>query len=108
MNKWSPLNTTYLQDSYALCRVFKKNGVCSEIEEQARQCSSSPTVENCQIMINDCDSMSLSPADQHHVSLASSSSFMDEEDNNNDDESWMQFITDDAWCSSNIDTLKMI
>ncbi|GFZ07636.1 NAC domain containing protein 57 [Actinidia rufa] len=107
-NKECDHETSGIQDSYALCRVFKKNGVCSEIEEQAGQRSSSPTVENCQLMINDCDSMSLSPADQHHIAQRSSSSFMDEEENNNDDESWMQFITDDAWCSSNIDTLKMI
>ncbi|KAJ6418703.1 hypothetical protein OIU84_001971 [Salix udensis] len=29
-----------IQDSYALCRVFKKNGICSEIEEQG-QCTTS-------------------------------------------------------------------
>ncbi|KAL6973655.1 hypothetical protein U1Q18_027841 [Sarracenia purpurea var. burkii] len=78
------------QDSYALCRVFKKNGVCSDMEEQG-QCSLS-LMETCQSGVaNDCDTMS------PDVPLASSSSCMDEEDN---DESWMQFITDDAWCCS--------
>ncbi|KAF3974707.1 hypothetical protein ACB098_04G063800 [Castanea mollissima] len=78
-----------IQDTYALCRVFKKNGICSEIEEQG-QCSLS-LLESSQGVINEYETMS------PDVTMASSSC-LDEEDK---DDSWMQFITDDAWCSSN-------
>ncbi|KAL6319920.1 hypothetical protein AAG906_036996 [Vitis piasezkii] len=81
--------TSGIQDSYALCRVFKKNGICSESEEQG-QCSSS-LMESSQGVLNDYETMS------PDVPLPSSSC-MEEEDK---DDSWMQFITDDAWCSSN-------
>ncbi|KAL9432640.1 NAC domain-containing protein 86 isoform X1 [Citrus sinensis] len=83
-------------DSYALCRVFKKNGICSEMEDQHGQCSglSSSLMENSQqshgISI-ECETMS------PDVPI-NSSSCIDEEDK---DDSWMQFITDDPWCSSN-------
>lgn len=80
-----------MQDSYALCRVFKKNGICSEIEEQQGQTSSLSLLDYSQGVINEYD-QTLSP----DVPLASSSC-IDEEDK---DDSWMQFITDDAWCSS--------
>ncbi|KOM54564.1 hypothetical protein LR48_Vigan10g045600 [Vigna angularis] len=76
-------------DTYALCRVFKKNGICSEIEEQG-QCSIS-LIESCQTMINECDTMSPDIP-------GASSSCLEEEDK---DDSWMQFITEDAWYSSN-------
>ncbi|XP_047167966.1 NAC domain-containing protein 86 isoform X2 [Vigna umbellata] len=82
-------DTTGLQDTYALCRVFKKNGICSEIEEQG-QCSIS-LIESCQTMINECDTMSPDIP-------GASSSCLEEEDK---DDSWMQFITEDAWYSSN-------
>ncbi|XP_015883764.1 NAC domain-containing protein 54 [Ziziphus jujuba] len=82
-----------IQDSYALCRVFKKNGICSEIEEQG-QCNisfmESSTTQG--VVINECETMS---PDQAQMA---SSSCVEEEDK---DDSWMQFITDDAWCSSN-------
>ncbi|KAK3041888.1 hypothetical protein RJ639_002170 [Escallonia herrerae] len=80
-----------MQDAYALCRVFKKNGVCSEIEEQGQ--SSLSLLEYSQGVANDNYECTMSP----DVPLASSSC-MEEEDK---DDSWMQFITDDAWCSSN-------
>lgn len=72
--------------------MFKKNGICgSELEDQGQP--SVPLIEYSQgAIINEYETMS--PAD---VNLASSSC-MDEEDK---DDSWMQFITDDAWCSSN-------
>ncbi|KAL3574909.1 hypothetical protein D5086_023010 [Populus alba] len=81
------------QDSYALCRVFKKNGICSEIEEQG-QCTTSLslTESSPQGVLNEYETMS------PDVPVASSSC-IEEEDK---DDSWMQFITDDPWyCSSN-------
>ncbi|KAM0037670.1 putative transcription factor NAM family [Helianthus debilis subsp. tardiflorus] len=75
-----------IQDSYALCRVFKKNGVCVELEDNGNTSmlvsQYSPTVTN--------DYETMSP----EVHVASSSCV-------EEDESWMQFITDDAWCSPN-------
>jgi hypothetical protein len=68
--------------------VFKKNGICSEIDQEQGQCSIS-LLEGSQGVINDYETMS------PDVTMASSC--MDEEDK---DDSWMQFITDDAWCSS--------
>ncbi|KAL3512452.1 hypothetical protein ACH5RR_025169 [Cinchona calisaya] len=82
-----------IQDSYALCRVFKKNGVCSEIEEQQGQ-SSLSLLDYSQGVVNEYETMS------PDVPLASSTSCMEEEDKDDKDDSWMQFITDDAWCSS--------
>ncbi|KAB2013890.1 hypothetical protein ES319_D09G187500v1 [Gossypium barbadense] len=76
-------------DSYALCRVFKKNGICSETEDQGR--CNMLVMECSQSVINDSETMS------PDLPLASSSSFIEEEDK---DDSWMQFITDDPWCSN--------
>ena len=89
-----------LQDSYALCRVFKKNGICSEVEEilVGGQSSSSSLsfMENSnstsQTLVNDYET--LSP----DILMAASSSCVEEEEK---DDSWMQFITEDAWCASN-------
>lgn len=89
-----------LQDSYALCRVFKKNGICSEVEEQlvGGQSSSLSFMENSnstshsQTLVNDYET--LSP----DILMAASSSCVEEEEK---DDSWMQFITEDAWCASN-------
>ncbi|TYI11301.1 hypothetical protein ES332_A09G200800v1 [Gossypium tomentosum] len=81
-------------DSYALCRVFKKNGICSETEDQGR--CNMLVMECSQSVINDSETMS------PDLPLASSSSFNEEEDK---DDSWMQFITDDPWCSSNTTAL---
>ncbi|KAB2013891.1 hypothetical protein ES319_D09G187500v1 [Gossypium barbadense] len=78
-----------IQDSYALCRVFKKNGICSETEDQGR--CNMLVMECSQSVINDSETMS------PDLPLASSSSFIEEEDK---DDSWMQFITDDPWCSN--------
>ncbi|XP_039010934.1 NAC domain-containing protein 45-like [Hibiscus syriacus] len=75
-------DTCGIQDGYALCRVFKKNGtIGSEMEAQGR-CSSS---------VADQDYSQEPPLG------ASSSLCMEEEEDNDKDESWMQFITDDAW-----------
>ncbi|KGN63971.1 NAC domain-containing protein 86 [Cucumis sativus] len=89
-----------IQDSYALCRVFKKNGICSEVEEilVGGQSSSSSLsfMENSnstsQTLVNDYET--LSP----DILMAASSSCVEEEEK---DDSWMQFITEDAWCASN-------
>uniref|UniRef100_A0A6N2M2P1 NAC domain-containing protein n=1 Tax=Salix viminalis TaxID=40686 RepID=A0A6N2M2P1_SALVM len=83
-------DTSGIQDSYALCRVFKKNGICSEIEDQG-QCTSLSLMENSsQGVMNEYETMS------PDVPIASSSCVEEEEK----DDSWMQFITDDPWCSS--------
>ncbi|KAH0702800.1 hypothetical protein KY290_018108 [Solanum tuberosum] len=90
-----------IQDSYALCRVFKKNGVCSDIEELGQPSINVPSFEYPLSQgINNNNNV-------HHeqyqtpspdVPLASSSCCIEEEEK---DDSWMQFITEDVWCSSN-------
>ncbi|XP_059642718.1 NAC domain-containing protein 54-like [Cornus florida] len=86
-------DTTGMQDTYALCRVFKKNGACSSEMEEQGQCSLTLMENSSQSAINDRYE-NMSP----DVPVASSS-LMEEDDK---DDSWMQFITDDAWyCSSN-------
>ncbi|KAI4352037.1 hypothetical protein L6164_006326 [Bauhinia variegata] len=89
-------DTSGLQDTYALCRVFKKNGFSSEAEEQG-QSSGWSVIESHQPMLNDSETMSPDVP-------GASSSCLEEEDK---DDSWMQFITDDdAWYSnSNAATL---
>ncbi|KAM0942141.1 hypothetical protein DsansV1_C15g0135141 [Dioscorea sansibarensis] len=85
------------QDSYALCRVFKKNVVCGEVEDQG-QCSLS-MIESSQGLT------SSSTHDQYYDQLETvspdtavgSSPCIDEDDK---DDSWMQFITEEAWCSN--------
>ncbi|KAF8050559.1 hypothetical protein N665_1940s0002 [Sinapis alba] len=85
-----------LQDSYALCRVFKKNGVCSELETeqqlQTGQCSfttASMEISSCNNNINyNNDYETVSPE------VGGSSACVE------GDDSWMQFITDDAWDTS--------
>ncbi|KAK4800900.1 hypothetical protein SAY86_021387 [Trapa natans] len=80
------------QDSYALCRVFKKNGICSDVEEQQQaQCSVSSLMESPQGLFNEYELVTTSP----DVQIASSSCIEEEEDK---DDSWMQFITDDDAC----------
>nr|GMD38904.1 NAC domain-containing protein 86 [Ipomoea batatas] len=84
-----------IQDSYALCRVFKKNGICSEIEEQAQQPS-------CNIQILDYSSAQTVANEYETPSPEvpfTSSSCVEEEEKEDKDDSWMQFITEDAWCS---------
>ncbi|KAK9117999.1 hypothetical protein Scep_016092 [Stephania cephalantha] len=79
-----------IQDSYALCRVFKKNAVSTEVEEQA-QCSMSSLVDQSSHggIINDYETAS--------PDVPLSSPCLDDDDK---DEAWMQFITEDAWISS--------
>ncbi|GAB4842737.1 NAC domain-containing protein 54 [Ancistrocladus abbreviatus] len=83
------------QDTYALCRVFKKNGVCLDTEDVGRWslALTDPQSSHSQShgdIINENET--ISPDVQ-----ITSSSCVEEEDK---DDSWMQFITEDAWCSS--------
>ncbi|GAB4850511.1 hypothetical protein Ancab_029821 [Ancistrocladus abbreviatus] len=87
--------TSRFQDTYALCRVFKKNGMCLDTEEQGKYTSAvtshgSSHSQSVGDIVNDYETMS--PDVQ-----TTSSPCIEEEDK---DDSWMQFITDDAWCSS--------
>ncbi|CAH9061141.1 unnamed protein product [Cuscuta epithymum] len=87
-------------DSYALCRVFKKNGICSEIEDQTQ-----PSVRRLQLL--DYSSAQVVVPNEYETPSPdvpfTSSSCVEEDDNNNNreekDDSWMQFITEDAWSS---------
>lgn len=80
----------YLQDSCALCRVFKKNVACAEVDQG--QCSNLVLIESPQAITND-QYETMSPDVP-----GGSSPCVDEDDK---DDAWMQFITDDAWCSNN-------
>ncbi|KAG7020031.1 NAC domain-containing protein 86, partial [Cucurbita argyrosperma subsp. argyrosperma] len=85
-----------IQDSYALCRVLKKNGICSEVEEQISGQSSSSSslsfIDNSnstsQTLVNDYETLS-----PDVLMPPPSSSCVEEEEK---DDSWMQFITEDA------------
>ncbi|CAN6584740.1 unnamed protein product [Malus baccata var. baccata] len=98
----SSSSSAAIQDSFALCRVFKKNGICAEIEEQQGQ-SSHLTLNNIhersQGVNNDHCDQTMSP----EILMASSSSISCLQEEDDKDDSWMQFITDDTWmqCSSN-------
>lgn len=99
-----------MQDSFALCRVFKKNGICTEIEEQGGQSSSGDVSlliheRSSQLLAagglnyNDhCSTETMSP---ENIPRASSSSCLQDLEEEDKDDSWMQFITDDPWSSSN-------
>ncbi|KFK39102.1 hypothetical protein AALP_AA3G201200 [Arabis alpina] len=90
-----------LQDSYALCRVFKKNGICSELETeqqlQTGQCSfTTASIEinsNNHFNNNNIEYETMSP--EVGVSSGCVEDVVDDKD-----DSWMQFITDDAWDTS--------
>ncbi|XP_073525462.1 uncharacterized protein [Phyllobates terribilis] len=95
--------TSGIQDSYALCRVFKKNGICNEVEVEQQhggQCSSSSIANNNNCMESqpvNCNYYETTSSSPNMMAMTSSPSMCVEEDK---DESWMQFITDDPWCSS--------
>ncbi|MCD7457566.1 hypothetical protein HAX54_035424 [Datura stramonium] len=92
---------TNLQHSGFICIVcvFKKNGVCSEIEELSQPSINVPSFEYPLTQginnnnVHDQQYQTPSP----DVPLASSSCCIEEEEK---DDSWMQFITEDVWCSS--------
>ncbi|KAK1384142.1 NAC domain-containing protein [Heracleum sosnowskyi] len=86
--------TSGIQDSYALCRVFKKNGICgSELLEDQGQLSMVLTEDFSQGILTEYEAVSTSGV----IPLAPSACTEDEDK----DDSWMQFIKDDAWCSFN-------
>ncbi|XP_030541252.2 NAC domain-containing protein 86-like [Rhodamnia argentea] len=85
--------TSGIQDSYALCRVFKKNGFGNEVEDQGQWSLSFMESSQGAVMSQEWENNS------PDVPIASSS-FMEQEDDK--DDSWMQFITDDGgWGTSN-------
>ncbi|KAK8488187.1 hypothetical protein V6N12_024867 [Hibiscus sabdariffa] len=81
-------DTGGIQDCYALCRVFKKNGIIgSETEEQRQgQCSSGSGTSTA--------------VDRYCLQELPPSLCMEEEEDK--DESWMQFITDDPWTGDQV------
>jgi hypothetical protein len=80
--KKNTVHLVILQDSYALCRVFKKNEPIDEFEKQG-ECSTSQAKGN-QEQVTDFED-------------AGESSGVNENDKDN---SWMQFIVEDLWCSN--------
>nr|CAD1821199.1 unnamed protein product [Ananas comosus var. bracteatus] len=86
-------DTMGIQDSYALCRVFKKNVACAEVEEQG-QCSIAMVESSLHVIPN--SEFDAAAATSPDVPVGSSSCV--EEDDK--DDAWMQFISDDAWCTS--------
>ncbi|KAK4747158.1 hypothetical protein SAY87_026195 [Trapa incisa] len=92
-----------IQESYALCRVFKKNGNCSEVEDQQPQCTVSLTMGSpLPGAVSDYEMMMAAASPE--VQIGGSSSCIEEEDK---DDSWMQFITDDddAWYPSSASSM---
>lgn len=90
---------SHTQDTYALCRVFKKNAICTEVDGLQAQCSMALLEGACQqLLTSGSQEYQTSSPD---VPVASTSGGAD--DDAEKDESWMQFISDDAWCSSTAD-----
>ncbi|ERN17060.1 hypothetical protein AMTR_s00044p00058470 [Amborella trichopoda] len=83
-------DTSGIQDTYALCRVFKKNVACPDTEDQGQ--FTMPLPESLQISASEYDTVS--PEMLHG---SSSSTCMDVDDK---DDAWMQFLMEDAWCST--------
>uniref|UniRef100_A0A0D9XGG6 NAC domain-containing protein n=1 Tax=Leersia perrieri TaxID=77586 RepID=A0A0D9XGG6_9ORYZ len=97
-------DTIPIQDTYALCRVFKKNAICNEVEELQGQCSMALLEGACQQLLATSGG---SQVEQYEtpsppeVAVGSTSGGADAEEDPEKDESWMQFISDDAWYASN-------
>ncbi|KAL6559317.1 NAC domain-containing protein 54 [Orobanche gracilis] len=92
-------DTSGIQDSYALCRVFKKNGLSPDVDQEQGQSSNISLLDYMQCgAITEHETMS----PDFHLASSSNNICMeeDEEDKDDKDDSWMQFITDDVWCSS--------
>jgi hypothetical protein len=87
------------QDTYALCRVFKKNAICTEVDGLQAQCSMALLEGACQQLLTSGSQEYQTPSPD--VPVGSTSGGAD--DDADKDESWMQFISDDAWCSSTAD-----
>ncbi|CAN6464101.1 unnamed protein product [Victoria cruziana] len=95
-----------IQDSYALCRVFKKNAACMDMELEQGQCSinlidhhshQSFTAATATVATIVTEPESMSP-DQ----MPEGSSSCVDVDDDKDDDAWMEFIMEDAWCSSRV------
>ena len=87
------------QDTYALCRVFKKNAICAEVEElQEGQCSMVLLEGACQQLLAGSTSQEYYQTPSPDVPVGSTSGTADADDDPDKDDSWMQFISDDAWC----------
>ncbi|KAF8089481.1 hypothetical protein N665_0505s0031 [Sinapis alba] len=90
-----------LQDSYALCRVFKKNGICSELEtEQPLQTGQCSFTTVSMEMINSNNINYSNDYETMSPEVGVSSTCVEDVVVDDKDDSWMQFITDDAWDSS--------
>jgi hypothetical protein len=77
------IRTVILQDSYALCRVFKKNVALGEFQKQKQgECSSSQAKEKQEQFTGVGDAGQSSGSNEHGK-----------------DNTWMQFIADDLWCN---------
>ncbi|CAI0400033.1 unnamed protein product [Linum tenue] len=116
-----------LQDSYALCRVFKKNGICSEPDQeylhqnqQQRQyyssnssptnTTTSPSMISSLMETSPTAGGSLHTNNNVHLSMMNDYETMSPDvvpinassssclEDDDKDDSWMQFITDDPWC----------
>ncbi|CAN6175255.1 unnamed protein product [Urochloa humidicola] len=95
-------DTLPIQDTYALCRVFKKNAICTEVDGLQAQCSMALLEGACQQLLTTTGSQSQEyQTPSPDVPVGSTSGGAD--DDADKDESWMQFISDDAWCSSTAD-----
>uniref|UniRef100_K4A2I7 NAC domain-containing protein n=3 Tax=Setaria TaxID=4554 RepID=K4A2I7_SETIT len=92
-------DTLPIQDTYALCRVFKKNAICTEVDDLQAQCSMALLEGACQQLLTAGSQEYQTPSPD--VPVGSTSGGAD--DDADKDESWMQFISDDAWCSSTAD-----
>ncbi|KAL5201203.1 hypothetical protein ABZP36_035557 [Zizania latifolia] len=92
-------DTMPIQDTYALCRVFKKNAICTEVEELQGQCSMALLEGACQQLLASGSQEYETPSPD--VPVGSTSGGADEDADK--DDSWMQFISDDAWGSSTTD-----
>ncbi|KAF3791229.1 NAC domain-containing protein 105 [Nymphaea thermarum] len=93
-----------IQDSYALCRVFKKNAVCVDMEEQG-QCSIN-LIDHQSFTVAATTAATSATMAEHEIMSPDqmpegSSSFVDVDDDK-DDDGWMEFIMEDAWCSSRV------
>ncbi|VFQ77290.1 unnamed protein product [Cuscuta campestris] len=101
-----------VQDSYALCRVFKKNGICyGKIEElQAQQphaaTGSSSSSSSLQVLTRQVTVACYeTPSPDIPFTSSSCNDIKDDQDKGGD-ESWMQFITEDAWSSFTSDSVS--
>lgn len=89
------------QDTYALCRVFKKNAICAEVEElQEGQCSMALLEGACRQLLASGSNSQEYQTPSPDVPVGSTSGGGDADADDDKDDSWMQFISDDAWCSS--------